>query len=104
MNWELRPHPFDPKWKSYFLQRALQRKFGISRQQAAVKPRESNVENQSRFSSFIIAAASSKSRTAKVTLRFFGSLRASTNLQCGGFNGEFRADKVAQSDSPKVAQ
>lgn len=28
--------PFDPRWKSYFLERAFQTKFGISRQQAGV--------------------------------------------------------------------
>lgn len=30
-------NPFDPQWKSYFLERAFQKKFGISRQQAGVK-------------------------------------------------------------------
>jgi RNA-directed DNA polymerase len=30
-------NPFDPQWKSYFRERAFQKKFGISRQQAGVQ-------------------------------------------------------------------
>ena len=30
-------NPFHPHWKSYFLERSFQKKFGISRQQAGIK-------------------------------------------------------------------
>jgi RNA-directed DNA polymerase len=31
-------NPFDPQWKPYFAERAFRKKFGISRQQAGIKP------------------------------------------------------------------
>ena len=31
-------NPFDPQWKSYFKERAFLKKFGISCQQAGIKP------------------------------------------------------------------
>jgi RNA-directed DNA polymerase len=31
-------NPFDPLWNQYFLERAFQKKFGISRQEAGIKP------------------------------------------------------------------
>jgi len=31
-------NPFDPQWKSYFVERAFQKKFGIRRQEAGIKP------------------------------------------------------------------
>jgi RNA-directed DNA polymerase len=31
-------NPFDPQWKSYFLERAFHQKFGIHRQEAGIKP------------------------------------------------------------------
>jgi len=31
-------NPFDPQWRAYFKERAFLKKFGISRQQAGIKP------------------------------------------------------------------
>jgi len=31
-------NPFDPQWRPYFEERAFQKKFGISRQQAGIQP------------------------------------------------------------------
>jgi hypothetical protein len=31
-------NPFDPQWQDYFAERAFQKKFGITRQQAGIKP------------------------------------------------------------------
>jgi RNA-directed DNA polymerase len=31
-------NPFDPQWKSCFLERAFHKKFGIHRQEAGIKP------------------------------------------------------------------
>ena len=31
-------NPFDPQWRAYFKERAFFKKFGISRQQAGIKP------------------------------------------------------------------
>jgi RNA-directed DNA polymerase len=31
-------NPFDPQWKSYFVERAFHKKFGIHRQEAGIKP------------------------------------------------------------------
>ena len=31
-------NPFDPQWQTYFVERAFQKKFGITRQQAGIKP------------------------------------------------------------------
>ncbi len=31
-------NPFDPQWQPYFAERAFHKKFGITRQQAGIKP------------------------------------------------------------------
>jgi hypothetical protein len=31
-------NPFDPQWQAYFAERAFHKKFGITRQQAGIKP------------------------------------------------------------------
>jgi RNA-directed DNA polymerase len=31
-------NPFDPQWQPYFEARAFQKKFGVTRQQAGIKP------------------------------------------------------------------
>ncbi len=31
-------NPFDPQWRTYFKEREFQKKFGITRQQAGIKP------------------------------------------------------------------
>ena len=31
-------NPFDPQWQDYFAERAFHKKFGITRQQAGIKP------------------------------------------------------------------
>jgi RNA-directed DNA polymerase len=31
-------NPFDPQWQPYFAERAFQKKFSITRQQAGIKP------------------------------------------------------------------
>jgi RNA-directed DNA polymerase len=31
-------NPFDPQWRPYFAERAFRRKFGLTRQQAGMKP------------------------------------------------------------------
>ena len=31
-------NPFDPQWRTYFDERKFQKKFGITRQQAGIKP------------------------------------------------------------------
>jgi hypothetical protein len=31
-------NPFDPQWRTYFEKRAFQKKFGLTRQQAGIKP------------------------------------------------------------------
>jgi RNA-directed DNA polymerase len=31
-------NPFDPQWQPYFVERAFHKKFGITRQQAGIKP------------------------------------------------------------------
>jgi hypothetical protein len=31
-------NPFDPQWQDYFAERAFHKKFGLTRQQAGIKP------------------------------------------------------------------